>query len=58
MTDIPFVTCPFCGWRSYHPKDVKDLWCERCEKSHLTAKDDKGIMEVQVRTTTHKSADD
>ena len=30
------IDCLLCGSRSYHPKDVNDQWCERCEVHHYT----------------------
>jgi hypothetical protein len=27
---VPSVTCPRCGWTSYHPKDVAEGYCSAC----------------------------
>lgn len=26
----PNIICPDCGWRSYHPDDIKWGYCGRC----------------------------
>jgi 8-oxo-dGTP pyrophosphatase MutT (NUDIX family) len=30
---IESISCPSCEWTSFHPKDVQERWCGRCEKS-------------------------
>lgn len=26
----PSITCPVCGWTSYHPKDIEFGYCGNC----------------------------
>lgn len=28
------ITCARCGWTSYHPKDVENRYCGKCEVFH------------------------
>lgn len=29
-----FIICDACGMKSYHPMDVREKWCGKCEKYH------------------------
>jgi hypothetical protein len=28
----PSITCPFCHWTSYHPKDIEERYCGHCHR--------------------------
>jgi hypothetical protein len=32
----PSITCPYCGWTSYHPGDIENRWCGNCNDAHDT----------------------
>ena len=31
INDLPCIKCKRCNNISFHPKDVKDLWCQNCD---------------------------
>lgn len=37
-SNIIGIVCFRCGYTSYHPKDVEELWCNICDKSHVRYK--------------------
>ncbi len=28
------ITCPYCGWTSYHPGDIQACYCRNCHEDH------------------------
>lgn len=33
-TDFAFTACPWCGLKSYHPKDIEHGFCAACDQFH------------------------
>ena len=34
VTEPPSITCPACGMRSFHPMDIRERFCGRCDAWH------------------------
>ena len=50
------ITCPRCGARSHHPKDIQERYCGRCHQFHDLMADEVTVAEL-ARELKKKAAE-